>query len=115
MKIAIKDLKPDPFRPNIPLNQAKVKQLEANIKSTDFWNNIVARPSKSGGYELAYGHHRLQALKNLNIKEIDIPVKDLDDATISKIMVQENMEEWEQSPVWTMAVVKTAYDFLVEK
>jgi len=111
MKIAVKDIKPNPFRPNLPFNQAKIKQLEANIKSTGFWDNILLR-AVDEGYECAYGHHRLQAVKNVGIKEIDVPVKNLDDATMLKVMAQENMEDWDQSPIWPMEVVKTTYGFL---
>ena len=49
----------------------------------------------SGKVEIAYGHHRMVALQELGIKEVDIPVKALDDATMIKIMANENMEDWE--------------------
>ena len=114
MKVAVKDIRPNPFHPNLPLNQSKIKQLEANIKSTGFWDNILLR-SFNGGYECAYGHHRLQAVKNVGIKEIDVPVKDLDDATMLQVMAQENMEEMEGSPIWAMEVVKVTFNFLKEQ
>ena len=86
MKILVKDIFYNPYRSSkIPFNNEKIKQLETNIESTGFWDNIVARKN-NGKYEIAYGHHRLEALKNLGIKEVDIPIKDLDDDTIKKIM-----------------------------
>lgn len=112
MKIAVKDLRSNPFRsPKIPFREEKIKQLEMNIESTGFWDNIVARKN-DGKYEIAYGHHRLEALKNLGIKEVDIPIKDLDDATMIKMMAQENMEEWFLTPIVALETVKTAYNFL---
>jgi ParB-like chromosome segregation protein Spo0J len=55
-------------------------------------------PNGKGGFEIAYGHNRLAALKELNIAEIDVPVRDLDDTTtIAKIMSHENLEEWGHS------------------
>lgn len=40
--------------------------------------------------ELAYGHHRLIALQELGIEAVDIPVKELDDAIMLQVMVNEN-------------------------
>jgi len=101
MKIAVKDLLPNPFRhlERYPINKSKVQQLKASIKQTSFWDNIVVRksPNGAGGYELAYGHHRHLALKELDYREIDVPVRDLDDNTMAKMMAAENMEEWGSS------------------
>ena len=97
MQIKVKDLKPNPFRhpERYPIRRDKVKALKASIDATSFWDNLVARPSPANGKcEIAYGHHLLEALKKLKIEEIDIPVRDLDDATMLKIMASENMEEW---------------------
>ena len=97
MKVQLAKVKPNPFR-NIdayPIDRRKVDQLKKSIQSTDFWDNIVAR--KSGdGIEIAYGHHRLHALKELHpgTKEFDFIVRDLDDAMMIKIMADENMDEW---------------------
>lgn len=95
MKIQVKDLKPNPFRKieNYPIDRAKVDSLKNSIKETSFWDNILAR-KVNDKYEIAYGHHRKQAVEELGIKEIDIPIKDLDDTTMIKIMANENMENW---------------------
>lgn len=55
----------------------KVNSLVKSIKQTGFWDNILARKNKAGKYEIAYGHHRLQALKKALGKSavVDIPVK----------------------------------------
>lgn len=97
MKIAVKDLHPNPFRDmkRYPINAAKVESLKASISETSFWDNIVARTAPDGkGFQAAYGHHRREALNQLKIKEIDIPVRVLDDETMLKMLAHENMEEW---------------------
>ena len=90
MKIAVSKIRANPFRriASYPIDKAKVEALKTSIRETEFWDNILLRekPGKPGLYELAYGHHRLQALKELGIAEIDVPVKDLDDATMLRIM-----------------------------
>ena len=52
-----------------------VKTLKTSINETSFWSNILAglHPKQKGKYQLAYGHHRCIALKELKIKVIDIP------------------------------------------
>jgi hypothetical protein len=95
MKIEVKDLKSNPFRSleRYPIRRDKVDALKASIASTDFWDNLLCRRN-GAGFEIAYGHHRLEALKELKVKEVDIPIRDLDDATMLRILANENMEEW---------------------
>lgn len=101
MKIRVADLCPNPFRDtkHYPIDPAKVTALVRSIKETSFWDNLLARKANGHGYELAYGVHRLEALKKAGIKDIDIPVRDLDDTTMMQIMANENMEEWDHSAV----------------
>jgi len=74
-----------------------VRTLVRSIQSSDFWDYVLARssPTEPGTYELAYGHHRLAALHEIHGKRstlmLDIPVRDLDDATMLKIMAGENI------------------------
>lgn len=97
MKVKLKNVRPNPFRDmkTYPCKQDKLKALSLSIKDTDFWENIVARECK-GGIEIAYGHHRLEALKSIYplTKEFSFIIRDLDDTEMAKIMAAENMEEW---------------------
>ena len=98
MKVALKDVHPNPFRDtnNYPIKPQKILQLKASIQSTEFWENVVARKRADGGIEIAYGHHRLTALREMYSPETEFNwiVKDLSDADMIKIMAMENMEEW---------------------
>ena len=113
-KIKVSDLKPNPFRnlEKYHINEDKVESLMTSIQETSFWDNILARPSKDGGYEIAYGHHRLFAIQNLGIKEVEIPVRDLDDATMIKIMANENLDEWKAMPSVIAESVRVAKEYL---
>jgi hypothetical protein len=97
MKIAVTELKPNPFRrmEHYPIVAEKVEALLNSITSTSFWDNLLARSAEDGeGYEIAYGHHRLAALKKAGITEVDIPVRPLSDDDMVRIMAHENMQEW---------------------
>jgi ParB/RepB/Spo0J family partition protein len=112
MKINVKELDSNPFR-NIeqyPIDRAKVEALKTSIESTSFWDNIIAR-KKNGRYQIAYGHHRLIAIKELRVKQVDIPIRKLDDATMLRIMAEENIE-WSTSPAVINETVYAVKNFL---
>lgn len=115
MKVRIKDLEPNPFRDmkNYPINPEKIESLTTSINQTGFWDNILARKS-NGKIQIAYGHHRLMVLKR-DFKPdhiIDIPVKDLDDATMIRIMANENDESWAITPGIIDETVRVTYEYL---
>ena len=67
-------------------------------------------------FEIAYGHHRLVALKKLFKPDdyVDIPVKELDDSTMIRIMANENDENWGTSPKIIDETVRVTKKFLEE-
>jgi hypothetical protein len=117
MKVQIKDLYPNPYRDmdNYPINREKVETLKASIKQTGFWDNIVAR-NMDGKIQIAYGHHRLTALREALPwdTEVDIPVKDLPDSVMIQIMANENMEEYRTGPAIIDETVRVAKKYLEE-
>jgi len=112
MLIKVKDIKPNPFRKieKYPIDRAKVEALKTSIKDTSFWDNILAR-KVNGHYEIAYGHHRWIAIKELGIKLIDIPIRQIDDYLMVKIMAEENLN-WTTSPTVVNETVLAAKEFL---
>jgi len=117
MKVKIRDLKPNPFRDmkSYPINEEKIKSLTNSINETGFWDNILARKGNNK-IEIAYGHHRLVVLKKIFKPGdyIDIPIKELDDETMIKIMANENDEHWRTTPAIVNETVKVTKKFLEE-
>jgi len=113
MKIEVKNLRPNPFRKikTYPIDRDKIKALKTSINETTFWDNIVARKN-NGKFEIAYGHHRLVALKELRIKKVDIPVRQFDDAMMIRIMANENLDDWSLRPAVINETVLVAKEFL---
>ena len=69
----IKNIAANPFR-NIdkyPINQDKVDALRESMQSTGYWGNIVAR-AVNGKFEIAYGHHRLMAIREAYSQDAEI-------------------------------------------
>jgi len=116
MKVLVKNLLPNPHRriQEYEIQADRVQMLMNSINETFFWDNLIARPApnNSGKYEIAYGHHRLDALQKLKITEIDIHIKDLDDNTMLKIMADENAEEYSMSPSVLNETVLSVKQFL---
>jgi len=112
MKIKVDKLRPNPFRKIklYPIDRSKVEALKISISDTSFWDNILAR-QKGKYFEIAYGHHRWIAIKELGIKEVDIPVRDLSDYLMVKIMAEENLN-WSTSPAVVNETVLAAKEFL---
>jgi len=117
MKVQIKDLKPNPYRDmdNYPINPDKMQHLAASIKQTGFWDNVIARKN-NGEIQIAYGHHRLEALKKVMkpTDEVEVPIKDLTDALMIQIMAKENDNDWGTCVAVTDETVRVAKRFLKE-
>jgi len=96
MKIAIKDLEPNPFKDlkKYPIDKERVAKLKGSIKGLKFWKGIVCRPHpiKKDKYQLAFGHHRIEALKELRYTTISMTVLNYDDADMLLAMAEENRD-----------------------
>lgn len=116
MKIKVAQLEPNPFRrmAEYPVDREKVEALKLSINETSFWDNLLAR--KAGNrFQIAYGHHRLLALQELGKTEVDIPVRDLDDGMMIKIMANENRDSYKTDREVVIETVKIARSWLREQ
>jgi ParB/RepB/Spo0J family partition protein len=116
MKLKFKDVLPNPYRDlkGNPLLKEKIAELLLSINTTGFWDNCVVRENKAGKYELAYGHHRVQAAIEAGLIEADFIVKPLDDAMLIKVMDLENREAYASSPASVIESVKAVVEALAE-
>lgn len=88
-------------------DDAKIVELMEIIADLTFWENILARKTKDGRIQIAYGHHRLEAVRRLlaegmtEYKTIKInvrPESQLTDEVMLKIFIQENKDTWGEIP-----------------
>ena len=115
ISVSIGDLHANPYRnmKHYPINEEKVKALVSSIDQTGFWSNILVR-KEGDKIQIAYGHHRLSALKKAYHKDevVKLPMAKLDDAEMIQIMANENMEEYRTRPSIIDETVKAAKEFL---
>ena len=73
-----------------PIDQDAVKTMAASVKDLGFWGGIAVR--KVGNrYQLAFGHHRIEALRKLKWTKADLNVVKYDDDQMVRAMATENL------------------------
>ncbi len=113
MKLELKDIQPNPFRrtDRYPVIREKIEQLKESIEKTGFWENIVVR-QVDGKYQIAYGHNRLQALKEMypGSMEFDWHVRKLSDTEMIQMMARENAEIYRSNIQATIETVRATVE-----
>jgi ParB family transcriptional regulator, chromosome partitioning protein len=91
MKIPISQIRPNPFQARQHVDRERVQALANEIKELGYWGSLRAR--KQGNYyELCFGHRRLEALKLLKIREVDLEVLKLSDDEMATQALVENIQ-----------------------
>jgi hypothetical protein len=116
MKIQVKNIEFNPFRniSLVPIDRVTVEKLKESIEDLGLWAGMTARPHPTikGKYQIPYGHHRLVAIQELEIKEIDISVIEISDFNMVLMMVQENMTQRGVSVEMINGTVREVKEFL---
>jgi len=116
MKIALKDLHPNPHKKEInggKLNPEKLEKLKESIDKDGFWAGIQCR-EVNGEYQIPFGHHRVEAAKQHFGKDyvIDIPVLKLSDEQMVRMLANENSMQNEEYAIYQVDTVVMTGKFL---
>ena len=76
-----------------PWIESKVEALCRSIDAVGLWEGIIVRPVGKR-YQLAFGHHRLEAAKRNGITKVKVIVRDLSDQQMLEFMGRENGEDY---------------------
>src|SRR5690242_13637785 len=92
--VALSDLKPNPFKKDIcggRLDPEVVSQIKESATKTSFWEQWVVRKTDAG-YEMAFGHHRLQAAIELfgAAHRVGVQLEDYSDEQMMIALADEN-------------------------
>lgn len=94
MLIEISKLNPNPYRDFdlYPYDEEQIAKLMNSLKSDGQWQTVPARkdPSNKGFYQLAAGHHRVEAMRRLGEMQADVTLESHSDDGMLSIMIQEN-------------------------
>lgn len=87
---SISDFKGHPF--HVSMDEDMIKLIDS-VKENGLLMPALVRPSKDGnGYEMVAGHRRKFALQQLNIREINVIIRDIDDDQATILMVDSNIQ-----------------------
>jgi hypothetical protein len=93
--VSLSQVRPNPHRDlhTYPWIEEKVATLMRSIEDVGFWAGIIGRQTDDG-YELAFGHHRVEAARRLGMAEVPLIIEALDDRRMLQFMGRENGEDY---------------------
>jgi ParB-like chromosome segregation protein Spo0J len=111
------ELLPNPYRDlsRYVLRRDKIEALRESYRKSGHWHgSIQARPSlkQLGRYEIAFGHHRVEAACLENLKEIGVVVAPRTNEDMLRMMADENSTEYQHDArvgIETIRAVVEAY------
>jgi len=103
-------IRPNPFQPREDFDQKSIEELAQSIKEKGVIQPLLVR-RKGDYYELIAGERRLRAAKYLNIKELPIIVKDVNDQDSLELALIENIQREELNPIEEAH----AFQYLIDK
>ena len=91
MMIKLEAVEYNPYRDLAldPINKDTVDKMKASITDLGFWGGLAVRKVGTK-YQLAFGHHRLEALRELGWEKADLNVVRYDEDQMVRAMVVEN-------------------------
>jgi len=103
-------IRPNPFQPREDFDLNTIAELAQSIKEKGVIQPLLVR-RKGDHYELIAGERRLRACKSLELKEIPIIVKDVDDRDSLEYALIENIQREGLNPIEEAH----AYQHLIDK
>jgi len=103
-------IKPNPFQPREDFDTQSIEELAQSIKEKGVIQPLLVR-RKGDYYELIAGERRLRAASLLNLKEIPIIVKDVEDRDSLELALIENIQRQDLNPIEEAH----AYQYLIDK
>ncbi len=110
MHVAIDQVSPNPFQPREDFDMQNMEDLIQSIKERGVIQPILVR-RKDNHYELIAGERRLRAANSLNLKEIPVIVKDVDDRDSLELALIENIQRQDLNAIEEAH----AYQYLIDK
>lgn len=120
MLLNLSDLKPNPHRDFHvdPLDESIIEQLKNSINDDGFWGGVVCRQVKNGVgtyYEIAAGHHRIEAAKQAGIAKAEVFVGKFDDSSMIRVYARENATQRNNAGTAVAGSVASAIKYLAKE
>jgi ParB family chromosome partitioning protein len=103
-------IKPNPFQPREDFDAQSIEELAQSIKEKGVIQPLLVR-RKGDYYELIAGERRLRAAQALNLGELPVIVKDVEDRDSLEMALIENIQRQGLNPIEEAH----AYQYLIDK
>lgn len=110
IRVPLNNIKPSPLQPRENFDPQSLEELTQSIKEKGVIQPILVR-RRGENYELIAGERRLRAANMLNLKEIPVIVKEVDDRDSLELSLIENIQRQELNPIEEAR----AYQYLIDK
>lgn len=104
--IPLRDIVPNPYQARKHIPVRSVQALADEIRELGLWPGSLKGRMKDGKFQLCYGHRRLQALKVLGWKEVEVEIEDLNDDEMAFQGMAENMQRENLSDIEKAEAIK---------
>lgn len=108
--VAIEQVQPNPFQPREDFDAQSMEDLVQSIREKGVIQPVLAR-RKGENFELIAGERRFRAAKSLNLKEIPIILKDVNDQDSLELALIENIQRQDLNSIEEAR----AYQYLIDK
>lgn len=90
-KLAISEIRPNPFQPRKYFDEGALSELAASIEEQGVFQPILVRKTVVG-YEIISGERRYRASKLAGLEEIPAIIEDYDDERMMEVALVENIQ-----------------------
>lgn len=98
IRVSVEALSPNPYQPRKHFDEEKLAELAASIKEHGVLQPLLVRRVGSG-YQLIAGERRWRAAQRAGLTEVPVLVRELDEATMMKIALVENLQREDLNPL----------------
>ncbi len=95
----IDDVIPSPNQPRKLFDKNAIDELAASIDEKGILQPLIVREIGGGKYEIVAGERRYRAARSLNIKQVPVIVKDIDDQEMLELALIENLQREDLNPI----------------
>lgn len=116
MHVVLRELKPNPWRNFAvdPMDEEAIVRLTTSIQEHGFWGGVVCRINGDGEYEIACGHHRVEAAIRAGIESADLFVGEFNDASMIQVYALENATQRGASSTASTGSVAAAVRYIAK-
>jgi ParB family chromosome partitioning protein len=109
-QVPLNQIRPSPLQPREDFDPQSLEELTQSIKEKGVIQPILVR-RRGDYYELIAGERRFRAANILNLKEIPVIIKDVDDRDSLELSLIENIQRQNLNPMEEAR----AYQYLIDK